>query len=63
MRPLRAAIYPVLGMIRRDAQLQYACGDGTIRFLRDSHAMLEYGQVARQVREIVWNRTPIETRT
>ena len=53
-------VYPVLGMIRRDAQLQYACGDGTIRFLRDSHAMGEYGQVAQKIQELVWQTQTLE---
>jgi chromosome partitioning protein len=57
------AVYPVLGMIRRDAQLQYACGDGTIRFLRESHAMAEYGQVARELKQLIWHTSPIPTRT
>lgn len=56
-------VYPVLGLVRRDAQLQYACGDGTIRFLKDSHAMEEYGEVAQRVKEIVWQTQPIETQT
>lgn len=49
-------VYNVLGIIRRDAQLQYATGDGMIRFLRpeQSHAMGEYAEVADRIKELVW---------
>lgn len=56
-------VYPVLGLIRRDAQLQYACGDGTIRFLKDSHALREYGQVAKEIKELLWQNQTTPTRT
>lgn len=56
-------VYPVLGMVRRDAQLQYACGDGTIRFLKDSPAMRDYDQIATRVKELVWQNQTIKVQT
>ncbi|REJ92511.1 MAG: ParA family protein [Planctomycetota bacterium] len=57
------AVYPVLGLIGRDAQLQYACGDGTIRFLKDSRAMREYANVAQEIKQLVWQNHPAQTTT
>ncbi|MEX0704708.1 MAG: ParA family protein [Planctomycetales bacterium] len=55
-------VYPVLGLIRRDAQLQYACGDGTIRFLspENSHALGQYAEAGEKLREIVWKTHPVQ---
>ncbi|MEX0701313.1 MAG: hypothetical protein WD069_04395 [Planctomycetales bacterium] len=47
---------------RRDAQLQYACGDGTIRFLspQNSHALAQYAEAGEKLREIVWKTHPVQ---
>lgn len=56
-------VYPVLGLIRRDAQLQYACGDGTILALPTphSHALQEYAKVADHIKRKVWKKSTVAT--
>lgn len=49
-------VYDLLGVVRSDAQLQYACSDGTMLELKtdDSHALAEYAGVAERLTNLVW---------
>ena len=48
-----ARVYPVLGLVRSDAELLYATTDGTIANLRRSNAFDDYDGVVNKLEEII----------
>lgn len=56
-------VYEILGTVHGDAQLQYACGDGTLLYLQSarSRALREYGQVAEKLASKVWKKEAVRT--
>lgn len=58
-----SSVYEILGTVHGDAQLQYACGDGTLLYLQASRsrALREYGDVANKLTEKIWNKEPVQT--
>lgn len=47
-------VYTLLGMVRSETRLKYACGEGRIAELRGSTALEEYRQVAEKLAEMLW---------